>query len=255
MNVGASDGAAAAGRDIAGSATGAHSQANNQHITIIPPMPAAPPAMTSDRSKGRNVALYVLAASILAAAIIIGPQLRGDDRNEENRGAGAQGTSTAAPAPTVTAPVAPATERPPSAPAGKTPTGGAAGQDGIRYKGEVKLRYLDLDAKPPALMAIPDFLAGFNVDYSVGSGQSAAVISMGGGIPGTVSVARYKESSDPSRQRCSDLLKTQSAQTVGVDSGARLCVRTALGRIAFVAVGRFSEGAFSGTVTVWEEED
>ncbi|MFE1297069.1 hypothetical protein [Streptomyces sp. NPDC058731] len=126
--------------------------------------------------------------------------------------------------------------------------------DGKPFSGTYRLTYVDLDSSPPKVLS-SNTGASFWINYRTVSDQRAdEMYGLGGGSFTTEpSIAQWSEATEPTRQKCSDLIAAQGAETLPVSPGSRYCVKSGKGRIAVVTVGAFDQttGDYKGTIRVW----
>lgn len=146
---------------------------------------------------------------------------------------------------------APATGTAPSSPSSEPTTPATEGTPEaakVQWSGTVRFNGdgIDLDPVPPRVNP------GRSIDEDVDEGLAApsAVIGSASGM-----MAVWKETGEPSRDQCKELVLTQGNDRAGkLKKGDRVCVITGEERVALLEIRRFPED-FSGvvaTVKVWE---
>lgn len=100
------------------------------------------------------------------------------------------------------------------------------------------------------------------VDYDSASSAEdfppAEVYGLGGGFLTTKpTVAQWNNPGRPTREQCSELISTQSVETLPITEESRFCVKTAANRFAFVsglAADRVA-GTYRAQIIVWGAEE
>ncbi|MFI9203258.1 hypothetical protein [Streptomyces sp. NPDC053048] len=219
-------------------------------IHITPPAPATPPP---GKSTGKAVAISVALVCTAALGAFLSAHFGwGTARQDGNTAHGSQGAQGVSPPAGTGLSAGGDTAVQPTV-SGSEATGAPA-TDTIRYRGPIRLASLDLDANPPTVQSSDAaYGGGFIVLYPQLNAQGATAFGTSGDlVHDTPALAPYTRTGTPVRKDCADLLRTQAVETLPVEGGSRLCVKTKNGRIAFLTAGKFTNGAFAGTAVVWD---
>jgi hypothetical protein len=198
---------------------------------------AALGAIPSGRTRGPLVVLCVVLLAVAAGILILGSAAPSGSTARNGASPGGVAPPSAAPA------------RSPA------PAGSPASSLGVRWSGNVLLRYsygsigLDFDQTPPQTPTGP-------MDHDIYARMSAYGDSSELAIGPNAGGANWTAQRNPSQAECADLLATQdlgAGSALGqARAGLAFCVRTHGDRIAYARVLAVSQAGYQFAVIVWE---